>query len=51
MIARVSPFREASLIRLSGAQPLNEELESLNVEARELEERISEDVATLLEGK
>ncbi len=32
-------------------QELNEELERLNVEARELEERISENVAKLLEAK
>jgi type I restriction enzyme M protein len=31
-------------------QELNEELETLNAEARELEERIAENVATLLEG-
>jgi type I restriction enzyme M protein len=29
----------------------NEELETLNAEARELEERIAENVARLLEGK
>jgi len=32
-------------------EALNEELEALNAEARELEERISENVAKLLEGK
>src|SRR5205085_7711095 len=32
-------------------ESLNEELEKLNVEARELEERISENVAKLLEGQ
>jgi type I restriction enzyme M protein len=32
-------------------EELNEELEVLNAEARELEERISENVATLLEGE
>ena len=31
-------------------EELNEELETLNVEARELEERIAENVAALLEG-
>jgi type I restriction enzyme M protein len=31
-------------------EELNEELEVLNSEARELEERIGENVATLLEG-
>jgi len=32
-------------------ESLNEELERLNIEARELEERISENVAKLLEGR
>ena len=32
-------------------EELNEELETLNAEARELEERIAENVAKLLEGE
>ena len=32
-------------------EELNEELEALNAEARELEERIAENVAMLLEGE
>ena len=32
-------------------EELNEELERLNAEARELEDRISENVAKLLEGE
>ena len=31
-------------------EELNEELEALNVEARELEERIAENIATILEA-
>ncbi len=38
------------LKRLERLEELNEELERLNAEAHELEERIGENVAKLLEG-
>jgi type I restriction enzyme M protein len=46
-VAERTPDDFAFAVRL---EELNEELESLNVEARELEERISENVAALLES-
>jgi type I restriction enzyme M protein len=47
--AELEPKSRPDFVFLERLEELNEELETLNTEAHELEERISENVAALLE--